>query len=306
MGELWNVAFLQPLLNGLILLSGVLFQNFGLTILVFTIIIRILILPLTLRQLQSTKAMSAMQPKLLELQKKYARDKQRLAAEQMKLYKEAGVNPVGCMWPMLVQFPIWIALYQAVIKALAATPEELRSLADVLYPFNLAAVPLRGEFLWLNLATPDPYLVLPVLTGGSLWVQQKMVAMPSLDPRQRSMNNMMLWMMPMMFTVFTLQFASGLAIYWVVSNIIGIVIQYFISGWGGLRPAPALPPGTETRLSHGRTGVQRQDRGGGRTAGPGRAGAEKGRGRDNRGAARKGRPSGPGSPGGPGAGPPPP
>src|SRR5512147_2128168 len=107
------------MINVLIALSHYLFNNFGLTIIVLTLIIRFILLPLTMRQLHATKAMTTLQPKLMELQKKYAKDKQRLAQEQMQLYRESGVNPAGCAIPMIIQFPIWIALYQAIILSLA-------------------------------------------------------------------------------------------------------------------------------------------------------------------------------------------
>jgi len=159
----------------------------------------------------------------------------------MKLYKEAGVNPIGCLWPMLVQFPIWIALYQSIMQALAATPENLISLSQHLYSWSIVqqSVPLEDKFLWLNLGQPDGMLILTLLVGVTMWVQQKMVTTPAADPRQQSMNNMTLMMMPLMFMLFALQFPSGLALYWVVSNIIGIVIQYFVSGgWGYLLGPP--------------------------------------------------------------------
>ena len=302
LSTLWNEAFFQPMLNGLILLYSLLLQNFGLTIILFTVLIRLVMLPLTLKQLQSTKAMTAVQSKVLELQKKYARDKKRLAEEQMKLYKEAGISPTGCLWPMLLQIPIWIALYQAILKGLAATPDELQSLSGYLYSssFVQGMVPLRGEFLWLNLAVPDPTLVLPLLVGVSMWVQQKMVTTTAGDPRQQSMNNIMLWMMPMMFALFTFQFASGLAIYWAASNIIGIVIQYFVTGWGGLRRS-AIPPAGK-KVANGTAGIPRQDSGRSDRDRPGKAGAQEGRGRGNR--PFKGTPGAPRdrSAGGPGAG----
>lgn len=304
MGELWNVAFFQPMLNGLILLYHLLFQNFGVTIILFTILIRLVLLPLTLRQLRSTKAMTAIQSRLLELQKKYARDKKRLAEEQMKLYKEAGINPTGCIWPMLLQIPIWIALYQAILKGLAASPEELQSLSAYLYSSSLiqGIVPLRGGFLWLNLAQPDTTLVLPVLVGVSMWVQQKMIttATTAADPRQQSMNNLMLWMMPMMFALFTFQFASGLAIYWTASNIIGIVIQYSVTGWGGLRRSATPPAGK--KVADGTAGIPRQISGRSDRDRPGETGAQERRGGGNR--PFKGTPgaSGDRDTGGPGAG----
>jgi YidC/Oxa1 family membrane protein insertase len=189
--------------------------------------------------------MQSLQPKMQEIQKKYAKNQQKLQQEMMKLYKEAGVNPLGCLWPMLIQLPIWIALYQSIMQALAATPENLLSLSQHLYSWAAVgqAVPLNEKFLWLHLSRPDPNLILAILVGGTMWVQQKMVTPPATDPRQQSMTSMTTLMMPLMFGLFTLSFPSGLALYWVVSNIIGIIIQYFVSGgWGYLRaPAPYKP-----------------------------------------------------------------
>lgn len=249
MEDLWNVLFLSPILNLSVLLYAVFFKNFGITIIVLTIIVRIVTYPLTVKQLKASKAMSSIQPKLQELQKKYARDKQKLSEETMKLYKEAGMNPMGCLVPMLIQMPVWIALYQVILQALAASPEDLLGLYPRLYSWPLIhqMVPLNEHFLWLNLTQPDKFLVLPVLVGGTMWLQQKMVTVPTGDPRAQSMNKMMLMMMPMMFGYFTITFASGLAVYWTVSNVIGIIMQYYIGGWGGLKrspaPAPAAGPG---------------------------------------------------------------
>ncbi len=243
MAELWNTIILEPVLNSLIALSGLLFGNFGLAIIVLTVIVRLILLPLTIRQTQSTKVMQSLQPKLQEIQKKYAKNQQKLQQEMMKMYREAGVSPLGCLWPMLIQLPIWIALYQSIMQALAATPENLLSLSQHLYSWAAVgqAVPLNEHFLWLRLSRPDPNLILAILVGGTMWVQQKMVTPPAVDPRQQSMNSMMTLMLPLMFGLFTLSFPSGLALYWVVSNIIGIIIQYFITGgWGYLR-APSVP-----------------------------------------------------------------
>ncbi len=248
MTELWELIILRPMLNGLIVLYNFSFQDFGIAIIVFTILTRVLILPLTIKQLKATKAMSSLQPKLQEIQKKYAKDKAKLSQETMALYKEAGISPMGCLVPTLVQMPIWIALYQAILKVNPGTPQDLFDLSRLLYPgewlHNL--VPLKEHFLWLNLGQPDTLMILPVLVGGSMWVQQKMVTTGTGDPKQESMNRMMLWMWPMMFFLFSLQFASGLALYWIVSNFIGIIIQYFVTGWGGLKRQPGavvvIPP----------------------------------------------------------------
>ena len=245
MADLWNAIILDPLLNSLIALSEILYNNFGLSIIALTIIVRVALFPLTVRQTRSTKAMQSLQPKVQELQKKYGRNQQKMQQEMMKLYKEAGINPLGCIWPMLIQMPIWIALYQSIMRALAATPESLLDLSNHLYSWAVVsqAVPLDENFLWLKLSQPDSLLILAILVGGTMWVQQKMVTAPATDPRQQSMTQMTTLMMPLMFGMFTLSFPSGLALYWVVSNIIGIVIQYFvIGGWGYLKMPSSLKP----------------------------------------------------------------
>ena len=236
--EVWHLIIGNPVLNVLIASSHLLSGEFGLAIIALTIIVRLISWPLTKRQLNSTKALQDMQPKIQELQKKYGKNKQKLQQEMMKLYKEAGVNPLGCLWPMLIQFPIWIALYQAIMRALATTPENLLDLAHRLYSWDIVnqAIPLNSHFLWLDLGQPDPYLILAIIVGGTMWVQQKMTQAPAVDPRQASTSRMMLLMMPLMFGFLTLMFPSGLALYWAVSNIIGIITQYFVTGgWGYLK-----------------------------------------------------------------------
>src|SRR5512136_419132 len=159
------------MINILIALSHFLFNNFGLTIIALTLIIRFVLLPLTMRQLRASKAMMSLQPKLAEIQKKYAKDRQKLAQEQMRLYKESGVNPVGCAIPMIIQFPIWIALYQAIILSLAVNPEALLNLSRYFYSWAapLAELPLNNYFLGLNLANPNA--IIAIFVGVTMWIQ---------------------------------------------------------------------------------------------------------------------------------------
>ena len=246
-GLIWNTFILDPLLNGLVLLYSVLGRNFGITIVVFTIVVRLATLPLTLRQIRSTQKMSALQPKLKLIQEKYAKDRARLSQETMKLYKESGVSPIGCLGPLVIQFPIWIGLYMAIIQVLPTSPESLVGLSQHLYswiPLVNQVVPLNSDFLGLNLASaeagPITY-VMAVFVGASMWLMQKMSMPAAADPRQASTNRMMLWMMPVMFGFFTLSLPSGLPLYWLSSNIIGVVIQYFVTGWGGLVPSRKAP-----------------------------------------------------------------
>lgn len=230
----WDIIAIQPVSNILIVLSHYLFNNFGLAIIALTLIVNAAMLPLTLKQVRASKAMQELQPKLAELQKKYAKDKQRLAQEQMRLYKESGVSPAGCLLPMLIQMPVWIALYQSIIRVLAVVPENLAGLSHYLYswPVVYSTLPLSNHFLWLNLASGD--MVLALLVGASMWVQQKMVMTPSPDPSQKTQSSMMLWIMPIMFAWLSLSFPSGLALYWLTSNLFRIGLQYWIGGWGGL------------------------------------------------------------------------
>jgi len=253
MADLWSLIILDPMINGMLALSSVLPREtqFGLAIIILTVVVRLLSTPLVLRQLKSTKAMQDMQPKLQEMQKKYGKNKQKLQQEMMKVYKEAGVNPVGCMWPMLVQFPIWIALYQSIMKALATTPENLLDLSRHLYAWETVnqAIPVNNHFLWLNLGQPDHTMILAILVGGTMWLQQKMTTAPSIDPKQQSTSKMMLFMMPLMFGMFTLMFPSGLPLFWLASNVIGIATQYFVTGgWGYLKP----PSSAHSLLVRGR------------------------------------------------------
>ena len=213
-GEIWNLIILSPMINVLIVLSGYLFNSFGLTIIVLTVIVRAAMYPLTLKQLRASKAMQSIQAELAELKKKYAKDRQQLAKEQMRLYKESGMNPAGCLIPMLVQMPIWIALYQSIIRVLAVAPEDFLSLSQHLYSSwttVFSQVPLGSSFLWLDLAVPDIFL--PILVGGTMWVTQKMMMTPAADPQQQAQSQMMLWTMPLMFAFITLQVPSGLALY---------------------------------------------------------------------------------------------
>jgi YidC/Oxa1 family membrane protein insertase len=242
--NVWELIIQQPLINVLIVVAHSMGGSFGVSIILLTILVNLCMLPLTLSQIRSSKAMQDLQPRLAELQKKYGKDRQKLAQEQMNLYKTAGVKPAGCFITMLIQMPVWIALYQSIMLAMAVAPEGLLNLSRFLYPWNavFAALPLSRGFLWLNLASPDIFLAL--LTGATQWVQQKMSITPNPDPRQAQQSQMMLWMMPMMFAVLALSFPSGLALYWVVNNIFRIILQYRVSGWGGLRrqvKQPAVP-----------------------------------------------------------------
>lgn len=236
-GDLWNLAIFRPMLNSLLFLYKVFGHSVVWSIVIFTVVVRLLTVPLTMKQLRSSRVMQEIQPQMDALKKKHAGNKDKLQQETMKLYQEKGVNPMGGCLPMLIQFPIWIGLYQSIIQLLSDDPLQLLKLAQSIYmnyPSLSQLLPLNSRFLWLDLGEPDPRWVLPILVAATMWAQQKMMTPPSADPQQASMSQSMQLMMPLMFGYITLQYASGLALYFVISNIVGIAVQFAISGPGGL------------------------------------------------------------------------
>jgi YidC/Oxa1 family membrane protein insertase len=220
-------------------LGGIGLANWGLTIIVFTLLVKVVFWPLSVQQLRASRAMQALQPQLNELKKKHGKDKEMLMQEQMRLYRENRVNPMAGCLPMLIQFPIWIGLYQALFL--------LQQQGQ-----------LSGGFLWISsLARPEgiPF-VLALLTAGSQFIVQRMMAVRSTDPQQQSMNQAMQFM-PLMYLVFAYSMPAGLVLYWVASNVFTMVQQSFYTGWsqvwplwgattstaggGAARPRPSTP-----------------------------------------------------------------
>lgn len=243
-GLLWDQIIMRPMINSLALLYMVLFSNFGLSILVFTVVVRLAMSPLQIRQTRGMKKMQSIQPKMKALQDKYKgksrEERQQMSREMMQLYREAGVSPVGCLGPLVLQMPIFIGMYRAILRTMPPTPEGLAGLSHSFYFWNpaVASIPFNSKFIGIDLVdtvsfAPTPWqFVLPVLVGATLWLQQKMTMNPAAnaDPRTAQTNQIMLWMMPVMFGFFTYQFPAGLAVYILFSNIIGVLIQYFIGG----------------------------------------------------------------------------
>lgn len=222
---LWNSLLVWPIEGALIQLTA-LTANAGIAIIVFTVLVRVVLLPLAIQQVRSQRAMMAMQPHIKELQRRWANDRQRLAQEQMRLYKETGVNPIAGCLPLVLQMPIWIALYSALFNL----SHNVSSFQEAfLWIQNIGALPTL---------VPDnpatwPLLILPVLCGATQWAVQRMSTLPTADPQQQQMNRMMEFM-PIMFLFFSLQVPAGLTLYWVTSNIFSIAQQRIMVGWGNL------------------------------------------------------------------------
>jgi YidC/Oxa1 family membrane protein insertase len=296
---LWTEFIIRPMLNILMVLYVISFSQMGVAIILFTLLVRLVTLPLTVRQVKQMRAMSSMQPRLREIQQRYARDRQRISRETMQAYREAGVSPIGCLGPLIIQMPILLGLFRVLVQTLFSKPDDLVGLSEKFYswiPFFpiYEAAPLDATFLGMDLAEgPGNLLFIPVLVFVTTWVQQKMTMVPATDARQQGNQTMMLWMMPLLIAVFSLSFPTGLSLYWIISNIVGVGIQYFITGWQPLFPlfpkaAPAAEPPQPQRedppeevVDHGSTRHERQNR-----RRSNRVGAERTRRRPRRGRGR--------------------
>jgi YidC/Oxa1 family membrane protein insertase len=243
-GRAWDTLFINPLINSLLLLTNVVAGQFGVAIILFTVLLRLVTIPFTLRQLQSTRAMQTIQPRMQEIQKKY-KDPKRRQEETMKLYRESGVNPLGCLMPMAIQMLVFIALYRALAFVVGGSPESVVGLSQRLYPWSYLSqsVPLQQSFLWLELGRPDSTFILPLMVGVSTYVQTRLAATPATTPQQQQQQQMMTWMMPLVLVWITLALPSGVGVYWVVSNIFSVFASYWVYGrrlsWRSLLPTAA-------------------------------------------------------------------
>lgn len=224
---MWDTLIVNPMINALLFFYDLLGNNFILAIAFFTILIRLITLPLNIRQQRSMIRTQEIQPQIQAIQKKYRDNPQKMQEE----FRKIGYNPAdtltGCL-PTLLQFPILIGLYQAIVIVLGTTPQALFELVPRVYPaINLTPlIPVENKFLWLNLSQPDPFFVLPIVVFASMFIQQKLLApTPSGDQKDNpaaAMTQSMQYTMPLMFGFFSLQFPSGLSIYFILANIIGI------------------------------------------------------------------------------------
>lgn len=245
---MWDALIITPFINALLFIYK-LVGNFGVAIILFTILIRLITHPLMVSQIKGSKAMTAMQQdkRWLEMQNKYKNDKEKLAVEQQKIMKELGINPFASCLPTLIQFPIIIGLYQAVIQAMAATPLEMMNLTRHIYPGLLkvsSLIPLNSQFLWMDLGQPErlnipgiPFgiPILAVVVAATTYLQSKLITPPATnnpnDPNNQAvmMSRMMNLYMPFLMGYMALTLASGLSIYFLISNLIGIA-QYALLG----------------------------------------------------------------------------
>lgn len=205
----WSKYIVYPLSWLITTTAEMLGGSYGLGIVIVTIIIRLAILPLMIKQTKNSKAMQVLQPEMQKLREKYsskdAKTQQQLQQEMMQLFQKHGVNPLAGCFPLLIQMPILIGFYQAIIRT-----EEIAN----------------HTFLWLYLGKPDPLFLLPIIAGLTTFLQQKMI-MAGMEGQNPQMQ-MMLYIMPVMILIFAINFPAALSLYWVVGNIFMIVQTYFI------------------------------------------------------------------------------
>jgi YidC/Oxa1 family membrane protein insertase len=249
---MWDTLILNPMINTLMWIYSLL-GNFGIAIILFTILVRLITHPLMMQQMKSTQAMQDMQKskKWQDLAKKYKDDKQKLQQEQMKLYQEMGINPLGGCLPTLIQFPIIIGLYQAIIRLLGVTPLQVIDLNRHIYSFIDVAklLPINNQFLWMDLSQPERVYVfgigipiLAIVVVITTFLQSRLMTPPAQPGEQGAqMTQMMNLYMPLLMGYLALTFASGLALYFVASNLVTI-LQYAVMGrlnWSNLLPKRA-------------------------------------------------------------------
>ena len=216
------VQFLEFILRTLTDWTG----SLGIAIILFTILTRLAMLPLTIKQLQSSKKMQALQPMMAELRRKYGKDQQKLTQEMTKLYREQKVNPAGSCLPLVIQLPIFLGVYQAVIDLVVngGFSEPVLTFLGI----------QLGAIAWQNgTITGWQYLILPIMSVV-LQMLTTIMAMPKIqDPQQKAMSQAFMFM-PLIFGYIGFTFNQGAVLYWVAGSVLAVIQQFFVTGFGSL------------------------------------------------------------------------
>ena len=248
----FNVIITYPIFNVLMLLYH-LFGDFALSIIVLTIAITVMLLPLTLRQLRSAKAMLALQPEIAEIRKRYPQDLKAQREANQELYKQYGISSAASYLPLLIQIPIFIGLYSALNIVL--NHASLAHLNSIIYPFlpQLSSVPNIGlnwftilNSAWhISLGLPDPTHILPILAGVVTFVQMRMSqphALTDIKDATMQLTQLMQFILPLIMVLITIfigwQLAAGLALYRITSLLLNMIQQFFVTGKGSLFAVP--------------------------------------------------------------------
>ena len=256
-GYFFNLIITFPILNVLMLLYYIV-GDFALAIILLTIVIRLIMFPLTLKQLKSTKAMQQIQPLIADVKKQYPKDQRAQLEATQAIYKEYGINPAAGCLPLLVQLPVLYGLYFALRSVVSGG--TVKSINDLIYPFlpKLPAgvsIASLTDFRWFTFINPawhiplsmaDPTHILPILAALATFVQLRMSQPRNVasGPSNAMANQMkiMQYIMPFFTLFIAWGFPAGLALYWTTSSIFSMVQQYFVTGWGSLLVKPDFIP----------------------------------------------------------------
>lgn len=255
MGQIFNffnIIFTFPIFNALMVLYRII-GDFGLSIIVLTVVIKLILFPLTIKQLKSMKATQALQPQMAEIRKKYPKDQMAQSRATQELYKEYGISPlVGSCLPLLVQMPVLFGLFYA-LDAVLRNAHTVADVNKLIYPFipafskfpniNLTWFTFINHAWQISLGVPDPTHILPILAAIATFVQVRMSQPKTMATSSDAMSQQMKIMQfisPVMVLFFGWNYAAGLALYWLVASLFAMFQQYFVTGWGSLLVAPNL------------------------------------------------------------------
>jgi YidC/Oxa1 family membrane protein insertase len=281
-GYFFELIITYPIFNVLMLLDH-LFGDFALSIIVMTLLIRLVLYPLTLQQLKSSKATQAIQPQMAEIRRKYAKDPRAQQEAISALYKESGVNPLAGCLPLLIQLPVLYGLFYALNTVLRNPaiykPNGVAIINKIIYPFlphfaklpdfNLNWFTFINPAFHISLGAPDPTHILPIVAGLMTFVQLRM-SQPKTSSNSKDMMTQQMQMMQFLMPAITIfigwNLPAGLAVYWTTTSLFSAVQQYFVTGWGSLFNAINLSSilgggSSTTNTSNSRQGVSRDKSG---------------------------------------------
>jgi YidC/Oxa1 family membrane protein insertase len=275
LGTGFFILITQPIFNVLMLLDHVL-GDFGLAIILLTVLVRLILFPLTLKQLKSTKAMQAIQPLIADVKKQYPKDQRAQLEATQAIYKEYGINPVAGCLPLFIQLPVLYGLFNSLNKVLTNHP-TVASINNAIYSFlphfsnlpnaNLNWFSFINPHAVINLGVSDPTHILPILAALATFIQLRMSQPRTTAATKNAMSQqmqIMQFIMPIITLVFAWTFPAGLALYWTTTSVFSMVQQYFVTGWGSLFIRPSFigggsDSGSSNAKSKSNTGDQRKE-----------------------------------------------
>lgn len=247
---IWNTLLVNPILNLLVVFYAVTGGNMGLAIILLTLVIRAVLIPVVLPSIKNMKKQRDLQPEINKLKKKYKHDKKKQAEKQMELFKKHGLNPASGCFTQIIMLIVLIALFNVIRKF--SVDINLQEINNVIYFIGLKfaeGVSVNTQFFYMDLAKPDPYFIVPVIAGIFQFFASKMMQ-PYVEAGEKAakktpdksddlaynMQHQMLYLMPVLTVMIGARLPSGVALYILTTTIFSVIQQYFVSGWGGLKP----------------------------------------------------------------------